>query len=204
ETLNSFVQKLNDSLKAFVNKMDQKLNEMIEICDTKNEFILQKCQFNVVPSEAGVLKNINLSLTKEPFVLSQNNLPITDRSFKLTDVKIISIFPTKYQDNDIILMNISGKFHIFMKCLDALDDASKLEWNGKVLKFIFHILYSPDHGKKYTAGSSHWPEICPCNKSDAAILTEINNKKINYHMIMLTTLISIMVKEFERYITVKK
>jgi hypothetical protein len=93
---------------------------------------------------------------------------------------------------------------LIFKFLDALDEVTLLSWNKKSIKFLFHILDSPGHGRIYGSTGDFWPDGCPCMKEDSKILTEINNSKIIYHVAPLTSALNIMLREFEKYVKVIK
>lgn len=88
--------------------------------------------------------------------------------------------------------------------LDALDEVTRLSWNKRSIKFLFHILDSPGHGKLYGSGSDYWPDGCPCMKQDSKILALINEAKIIYYAVPLTSSLNMMFKEFEKFIKILK
>jgi hypothetical protein len=50
--------------------------------------------------------------------------------------------------------------------LDGMDEVAMLKWSkGKsALKYIFHLLDAPPHGRIYKPNHDFYPDGCPCQR----------------------------------------
>ena len=88
--------------------------------------------------------------------------------------------------------------------LDGLNVAvNEVNWRDESVKFIYHILDAPSHGKKYNNIENDKYDECP-NKIDAEdLLIEIRNKDIKYSVIKLNDSCDIMLKEFQNVLNLE-
>ena len=75
-----------------------------------------------------------------------------------------------------------------------------INWRDESIKFIYHILDAPCHGKQYNNIEGDKLENCPNNIDIEKIFTGMRNKNINYYIIKLNDTIDIMIKEFKKLI----
>ena len=87
---------------------------------------------------------------------------------------------------------------------DGLKVAIKdVDWRDDSIKFIYHILDAPNHGKKYNNIEEDKYEECPNNINVDELLIEMRNKDIKYTVIKLNDSIDIMLKEFKKSINIE-
>ena len=79
----------------------------------------------------------------------------------------------------------------------AINDVN---WRKKSIKFIYHILDAPNHGKKYNDIKEDKYEKCPKNVNIEEILIKMRQKDIKYTIIKLNDSIDIMLKEFQKFV----
>lgn len=77
-----------------------------------------------------------------------------------------------------------------------------INWRKDSIKFIYHILDAPCHGKKYNSIEDDKYEECPEGIDIGELLNEMRNKNIKYTVIKLNDSIDIMLKEFQKYINI--
>ena len=88
--------------------------------------------------------------------------------------------------------------------LDGLNVAiNDINWRDESVKFIYHILDAPCHGKKYNNIESDRLEECPNNIDLENLLIEIRNKDIKYSVIKLNESANIMLEEFQKFINLE-
>ena len=73
-----------------------------------------------------------------------------------------------------------------------------VHWRKKSIKFIYHILDAPSHGKKYNDIKEDKYEKCPKNVNIEELLIKMRQKDIKYTIIKLNDSIDIMLKEFQK------
>ena len=107
--------------------------------------------------------------------------------------------------NDIIMSLVCGGGKDEPECVfDGLKTAlNDINWRDDSIKFIYHILDSPCHGKQYNKIEGDKLENCPNNIDIEKIFTEIRNKNINYSIIKLNDSVDIMIKEFKKLINLE-
>ena len=88
--------------------------------------------------------------------------------------------------------------------LDGLNTAvNDVNWRDESVKFIYHILDAPCHGKKFNNIENDRLEECPNNIDVENLLREIRNKDIKYSIIKLNDSANIMLEEFQKIINVE-
>lgn len=87
---------------------------------------------------------------------------------------------------------------------DGLNTAiNEIGWRNESVKFLYHFLDGPPHGKKYNNCQIDKYEECP-NKIDLEeLLMEIRNKDIKYSLIKLNDSLDTMIQEFQRIIDIE-
>lgn len=87
---------------------------------------------------------------------------------------------------------------------DGLNTAiNKVTWRNDSVKFLYHFLDGPPHGKKYNNCDMDKYEECP-NKIDLEeLLFEIRNKDIKYSLIKLNDSLDTMIQEFQKIINIE-
>lgn len=152
---------------------------------------IEKCLSQFIIEEVDVLK-IGLVTYKdhgdeEKYYLTKVNLDLTS-------------------DSKVVLENIMG-----MTCgggkdepeavLDGISTAFyDISWRDESVKFLYHILDAPCHGKKYNKSNEDKLEGCPNNIDIDDILTEIRNKEIKYSVIKLNDSADQMLEQFQQKI----
>ena len=87
---------------------------------------------------------------------------------------------------------------------DGLNVAvNNINWRKESIKFIFHILDAPCHGKKYNNIEGDKYEECPENINIENIFSEMRNKNIKYTVIKLNDSVDVMLKEFKKYVNIE-
>ena len=87
---------------------------------------------------------------------------------------------------------------------DGLNVAiNNIKWREDSVKFIFHILDAPCHGKKYNNIEGDKYEECPNNINIENLFREMRNKNIKYTIIKLNNSINIMLKEFKKFVNIE-
>ena len=88
--------------------------------------------------------------------------------------------------------------------LDGLNVAiNNVDWREESVKFIYHILDAPCHGKKYNNIEKDKYDECPNNINVEDLLKEIRNKDIKYSVIKLKESADLMLEEFQKIITLE-
>ena len=88
--------------------------------------------------------------------------------------------------------------------LDGLNVAvNDVNWREESVKFIYHILDAPCHGKKYNNIESDNHDECPNNIDLEDLLIEIRNKDIKYSIIKLNDSCDLMLQEFQKFINLE-
>ena len=87
---------------------------------------------------------------------------------------------------------------------DGLNTAiNKVTWRNDSVKFLYHFLDGPPHGKKYNNCDMDKYDECP-NKIDLEeLLFEIRNKDIKYSLIKLNDSLDTMIQEFQKIINIE-
>ena len=173
-----FVLDTTGSMSPYIEKSKKSIESIIQSCTVCFGMNTRQIQFAVV---------------------AYRDHPPQDESY----VTKVHDFGHQYEAIDFLnTLDANGGGDAPEAVLDALDEATKLNWNKKSIKFLFHILDSPGHGRVYGSSSDYWPDGCPCMKQDSKILNELNNLKIIYYVASLTSSLNLMLKEFEKYIKV--
>ena len=119
----------------------------------------------------------------------------------LTNIDIDLTRNLKEVNNIIMSLSCGGGKDEPEAVLDGLKTAIyDAGWRNESIKFIFHILDAPCHGKKYNDLDDDKLESCPNNIDVEELFYEMRNKNINYYIIKLNDSINIMTKEFAKYI----
>ena len=87
---------------------------------------------------------------------------------------------------------------------DGLNTVIKnIKWRNDSVKFLYHFLDAPPHGKKYNNCESDKLEECPNKIHIESLLYEIRNRDIKYSVIKLNESLDIMIKEFQKIINIE-
>ena len=87
---------------------------------------------------------------------------------------------------------------------DGLNTVIKnIKWRNDSVKFLYHFLDAPPHGKKYNNCESDKFEECPNKINIESLLYEIRNRDIKYSVIKLNESLDIMIKEFQKIINIE-
>jgi hypothetical protein len=87
---------------------------------------------------------------------------------------------------------------------DGLNTAiNKVGWRKESVKFLYHFLDAPPHGKKYNNCEFDKYDECP-NKIDLEeLLVDMRNKDIKYSLIKLNDSLDTMIQEFQKIIDIE-
>ena len=87
---------------------------------------------------------------------------------------------------------------------DGLNTAiNEVRWRNNSVKFLYHFLDGPPHGKRYNNCQIDKYDECP-NKIDLEeLLIEMRNKDIKYSLIKLNDSLDIMIQEFQKVIDIE-
>ena len=119
----------------------------------------------------------------------------------LTNVDIDLTGNLKEVNNTIISLSCGGGKDEPECALDGLKTAiDNISWRKQSIKFIYHILDAPCHGKKYNNIEGDKFESCPNNIDVEQLFIKIRNKNINYCIIKLNDSINMMLQEFKKMI----
>lgn len=122
----------------------------------------------------------------------------------LTNIKIDLTGNLKEVNSIILGLDCGGGKDEPEAVLDGLNTAvNNISWRNESIKFIFHILDAPPHGKKYNNIEIDKYENCPKNIDIDQIFVEMRNKNINYSIIKLNDSIELMIQEFQKKINLK-
>jgi len=65
--------------------------------------------------------------------------------------------------------------------LDGINDAANsIKWRPDSMKFVFHVLDAPGHGKDWTTTDDGFPKGCPCKLDITEIGRKLNDLKVRY------------------------
>jgi hypothetical protein len=155
---------------------------------------VEKCLSQFIIDEIDVLK-VGLVTYKDHD--DENKLYLTNIDIDLTD-------NLKEVINKIIELKCSGGRDEPEAVLDGLNEAvNNVSWREESVKFIYHILDAPCHGKKYNNSENDKYEECPNHIDVEDLLIEIRNKDIKYSVIKLNDSADIMLKEFQKIINME-
>ena len=155
---------------------------------------VEKCLSQFIIDEIDVLK-VGLVTYKDHD--NENKLYLTNIDIDLTD-------NLKEVINKIIELKCSGGRDEPEAVLDGLNEAvNNVSWREESVKFIYHILDAPCHGKKYNNSENDKYEECPNHIDAEDLLIEIRNKDIKYSVIKLNDSADIMLKEFQKIINME-
>jgi hypothetical protein len=155
---------------------------------------IEKCLSQFIIDEIDVLK-VGLVTYKDHD--DENKLYLTNIDIDLTD-------NLKEVINKIIELKCSGGRDEPEAVLDGLNEAvNNVSWREESVKFIYHILDAPCHGKKYNNSENDKYEECPNHIDVEDLLIEIRNKDIKYSVIKLNDSADIMLKEFQKIINME-
>ena len=155
---------------------------------------VEKCLSQFIIDEIDVLK-VGLVTYKDHD--NENKLYLTNIDIDLTD-------NLKEVINKIIELKCSGGRDEPEAVLDGLNEAvNNVSWREESVKFIYHILDAPCHGKKYNNSENDKYEECPNHIDVEDLLIEIRNKDIKYSVIKLNDSADIMLKEFQKIINME-
>jgi hypothetical protein len=122
----------------------------------------------------------------------------------LTNIDIDLTGNYKEVDNVIKSLTCGGGKDEPEAVLDGLSVALyDMNWREESIKYIFHILDAPCHGKKYNNIEGDKYESCPKNIEVEELLSDLRNKEINYSVIQLNDSTDLMIKEFQKNINVE-
>ncbi len=83
--------------------------------------------------------------------------------------------------------------------LDGLNVAvNNVDWRDESVKFIYHILDAPCHGKRFNNNENDRYDECPNNIDVEDFLIEMRNKDIKYSVIKLNESADLMLEEFQK------
>ena len=155
---------------------------------------IEKCLSQFIIDEIDVLK-VGLVTYKDHD--DENKLYLTNIDIDLTD-------NLKEVINKIIELKCSGGRDEPEAVLDGLNEAvNNVSWREESVKFIYHILDAPCHGKKYNNSENDKYEECPNHIDVEDLLIEIRNRDIKYSVIKLNDSADIMLKEFQKIINME-
>ena len=155
---------------------------------------VEKCLSQFILDEIDVLK-VGLVTYKDHD--DENKLYLTNIDIDLTD-------NLKEVVNKIMELKCSGGRDEPEAVLDGLNEAvNNVSWRKESVKFIYHILDAPCHGKRYNNIENDKYEDCPNNIDMEDLLIEIRNKDIKYSVIKLNDSADIMLKEFQKIINLE-
>ena len=116
----------------------------------------------------------------------------------LTNIEIDLNGDLNKVNNTIMTLNCGGGKDEPEAVLDGLKVAiNDISWREHSIKYIYHILDAPCHGKKYNNIEGDKLEECPNNIDVEDLFVEIRNKNINYTVIKLNDSIDKMLQEFK-------
>ena len=122
----------------------------------------------------------------------------------LTNIDIDLTGNIKEVDNIIKSLGCTGGKDEPEAVLDGLNVAlNDVNWRDDSIKYIFHILDAPCHGKKYNNIEGDKFEGCPKNIDAEELLIKIRNKNINYSIIKLNDSTNLMIQEFKKMINLE-
>lgn len=83
--------------------------------------------------------------------------------------------------------------------LDGLDTAiNQISWREKSLKFIYHVLDAPPHGKNFNKGLKDNFNECPCKLKHEDVLYDLRGKGIEYSIVKIGNNLNRMIEEFSK------
>ena len=110
----------------------------------------------------------------------------------------------KFLINNFLSINCWGGKDEPEAVFDGLKVAiNDVNWRKESVKFIYHILDAPCHGKKYNNIDEDKYEECPEKISIEDLFSEMRNKDIKYTIIKLNDSVDMMLKEFQKYINIE-
>lgn len=72
--------------------------------------------------------------------------------------------------------------------LDGINDAAfNINWRDDGMKFVFHVLDAPGHGKDWCNTDDGFPDGCPCKLDIQVIGDRLNQLKVRYKCIKIGT-----------------
>jgi hypothetical protein len=87
--------------------------------------------------------------------------------------------------------------------MDGLYDALyNVEWRANSEKFVFLILDSPPHGKRFNCSSDGFPDGCPCGHSEMTLLPKMREMKIDFTILKVTDQVNTMIELFSQFVNV--
>lgn len=122
----------------------------------------------------------------------------------LTNIDIYLTENLKEVINKIKELKCSGGRDEPEAVLDGINVAvNNVNWREESVKFIYHILDAPCHGKKYNNIENDKYEECPNNLEVEDLLMEMRNKDIKYSVIKLNSSVDLMLQEFQKFINIE-
>ena len=119
----------------------------------------------------------------------------------LTNIDIDLTENLKEVINKIMEIKCSGGRDEPEAVLDGINAAiNDVSWREESVKFIYHILDAPCHGKKYNDKENDRFKECPNNLDAKDLLIEMRNKDIKYSVIKLNSSADLMLQEFQKII----
>ena len=119
----------------------------------------------------------------------------------LTNIDIDLTENLKEVINKIMEIKCSGGRDEPEAVLDGINTAiNDVSWREESVKFIYHILDAPCHGKKYNDKENDRFKECPNNLDAKDLLIEMRNKDIKYSVIKLNSSADLMLQEFQKII----
>ena len=152
---------------------------------------IEKCLSQFIFDEIDVLK-VGLVTYKDHD--DEDKLYLTNIDINLTE-------NLKEVINKIMGIKCSGGRDDPEAVLDGINVAiNDVSWREESVKFIYHILDAPCHGKKYNNNENDRFEECPNNLDAEDLLNEMRNKDIKYSVIKLNNSADLMLQEFQKII----
>ena len=119
----------------------------------------------------------------------------------LTNIDIDLTENLKEVINKIMEIKCSGGRDEPEAVLDGINTViNDVSWREESVKFIYHILDAPCHGKKYNDKENDRFKECPNNLDAKDLLIEMRNKDIKYSVIKLNSSADLMLQEFQKII----
>ena len=127
-----------------------------------------------------------------------------EKKYYLTHIDIDLTENLKEVINAIMDLKCAGGGDEPEGVLDGLNVAvNEVNWRDESVKFIYHILDAPSHGKKYNNIENDKYDECPNNIDAEDLLIEIRNKDIKYSVIKLNDSCDIMLQEFQKVLNLE-
>ena len=155
---------------------------------------IEKCLSQYIFDEVDVLK-VCLVTYKDHG--DENKYYLTNVNFDFTE-------NLKEAVKNIMNVTCCGGSDIPEAVEDGLNVAvNEVSWRNESVKFIYHILDAPCHGKKFNNNVQDKLEKCPNDIDIEQIMEEIRNKDIKYSVIKLDDCVDAMLESFQQMVNIE-